>query len=323
MSPVAPDFRAPKSRATTIPPRRRVTIKPQNHPHQAAPTHLARAQTFIATDKGDEIDDGPVYRDRPEISSVRRIWLNGDLAYDVRTNRDKPIGAKLPIELFLGGDSQTPPEIMEAEEGVDAVPGYRGLAYLLFEALDLTSYGNHLPNVSAEVIASLDRIVAEEGVEGLAQGLDGDLWICCHTRRVVVRADPVSLRVKATIARANPSSYLGDLPAHPWRIAVSPTTGLVWVVCLADRALAVIDPATNAVAAIVDLAENYPHEIAIGADGVPWLSFPLQNKVCTSILSPMRRATLRSPAHRTGSCASAMSFGRAATPISRCSISPP
>ena len=244
----------------------------------AAPTHLA--QSFVATDKGDEIEDAPIYRDRPEIAGIRRIWLNGDLVHDMRTNRDKPVGAKLPVELFLGGDSQTPPEIMETEEGVGAVPGYRGLAYLLFEALDLTAYGNHLPNVSAEVIASLDRIVAEEGVEGLAQGPDGDLWICCHTRRVVVRADPVSLRVKATIARANPSSYLGDLPAHPWRIAVSPTTGLVWVVCLADRALAIIDPTTNAVAAIVGLAENYPHEIAIGADGIPWLSFPLQNKVC-------------------------------------------
>ncbi len=169
---------------------------------------------------------------------------------------------------------------METEEGVDHVPGYRGLAYLLFEELDLTPYGNAVPNVSAEVIASLDRIVAEEGVEGLALGLDGDLWICCHTRRVVVRADPISLRVKATIARADPGSWLGDLPAHPWRIAVSPVTGLVWVVCLADRALAVIDPATNAVAAIVGLTENYPHEIAIGADGVPWVSFPLQNKVC-------------------------------------------
>ncbi|MDG4574496.1 MAG: hypothetical protein P9C36_02835 [Defluviicoccus sp.] len=244
----------------------------------AAPTHLE--QTFAATDKGDEIEDAPIYRDRPEIAGVRRIWLNGDLAYDVRTNRDKPVGAKLPVELFLGGYGQMPAEIIEAEEGVDQVPGYRGLAYLLFDKLDLTAYGNHLPNVSAEVIASLDRIEAEEGVEGLALGLDGDLWICCHTRRVVVRADPSGLRVKATIARTDPNAYLGDLPAHPWRIAVSPVTGLVWVVCLADRALAVIDPVTNAVAATIALAENYPHEITIGADGVPWVSFPLQNKVC-------------------------------------------
>ncbi len=244
----------------------------------AAPTHLE--QTFTATDKGDEIDDGPVYRDRPEISGIRRIWLNGDLAYDVRTNRDKPVGTKLPVELFLGGDSQMPAEIMETEEGVDHVPGYRGLAYLLFEELDLTPYGNAVPNVSAEMIASLDRIEAEEGVEGLALGLDGDLWICCHTKRVVVRADPVSLRIKTTIARADPGSWLGNLPAHPWRIAVSPVTGLVWVVCLADRALVVIDPATNAVAATIQLAQNYPHEITIGTDGVPWVSFPLQNKVC-------------------------------------------
>jgi hypothetical protein len=76
-----------------------------------------------------------------EISRVGRVWADGsELA---RTD--------LTMRVYRGTDDQMPDPKMEAVEGAGLVPAYRGIAYVVIEDLDLSPYGNRLPQLSFEV----------------------------------------------------------------------------------------------------------------------------------------------------------------------------
>lgn len=97
--------------------------------------------------------DGP-------IGGVRRIWASGKLIYDASAsdigsilNRSNGAGQQSGTNwtLFNGAADQAPSSRMEATLGVGNVPGYRGLAYILFEDFDLTDYGNSLLGLQLKV----------------------------------------------------------------------------------------------------------------------------------------------------------------------------
>jgi putative tail protein len=118
------------------------------------------------------------------LASVRKIWLDTKLVYDVSStnlgiinqrvgdidprhllspdelaDRRDEIQAELnavqsAMTVYLGTETQLPDPVMEAHEGVGEVPAHRGLAYLLFADLPLAAYGNRIPNVSAEVMTA-------------------------------------------------------------------------------------------------------------------------------------------------------------------------
>ena len=73
------------------------------------------------------------------VDGIGRIWADGK-ALDV---------SRLTIRTYLGGPDQTPDSLICAIEG-DA-PAYRGLAYLVFEDLDLTPFGDRPPAINVEV----------------------------------------------------------------------------------------------------------------------------------------------------------------------------
>lgn len=76
-----------------------------------------------------------------EITSVGRIWADGvEIA-----PRD------LNLRVYTGGRDQLPDPLIEAVEGVGTVPAYRGTAYVVIEELDLTRFGNRVPQFSFEV----------------------------------------------------------------------------------------------------------------------------------------------------------------------------
>lgn len=85
--------------------------------------------------------EGPVTR-------IGRIWADG-----------KP----LPLEgvawrLHRGGEEQLPDPLIEAVEGEGNAPAYRGTAYVVFEELDLTPFGNRVPQLSFEVFRTLSEV---------------------------------------------------------------------------------------------------------------------------------------------------------------------
>lgn len=53
-----------------------------------------------------------------------------------------------------GGAADEPPDpLIQAVEGAGRTPAYRGLAYIVFERLAVTPFGNRLPNLTFEVTA--------------------------------------------------------------------------------------------------------------------------------------------------------------------------
>jgi len=76
-----------------------------------------------------------------EITRVGRIWADG---VEIAT-------ADLPIRVYKGSAAQMPDPKIEAVEGAGMAPAYRGTAYVVFEDLDLSPYGNRVPNFTFEV----------------------------------------------------------------------------------------------------------------------------------------------------------------------------
>lgn len=93
------------------------------------------------------------------IVGVRRIWANAKLIYDMSSDATpSSITASAQvasmIRVYVGDEFQGPDPTMESDLGVGNVPGYRGLAYVVFTDLDLSGYGNFLPTLSFEVVTA-------------------------------------------------------------------------------------------------------------------------------------------------------------------------
>lgn len=77
-----------------------------------------------------------------EILRVGRIWADGN-----------EISAQdLNLRVYTGSETQLPDPLLEAIEGSGKAPAYRGLAYVVIEDLELTPYGNRVPQFSFEVV---------------------------------------------------------------------------------------------------------------------------------------------------------------------------
>ncbi len=75
------------------------------------------------------------------ISRIGRIWADGKLLEL----------AGLSIRRHLGGETQAADTWISAKQGGAGTPAYRGIAYLVFENLELTDFGNRLPQITVEV----------------------------------------------------------------------------------------------------------------------------------------------------------------------------
>jgi YVTN family beta-propeller protein len=108
-------------------------------------------------------------------------------------------------------------------------------------------------------------VFTEEGPHGLAEGLDGDIYVVNRLQRTVTRIDGATFQVKATIGRSS-ADYLGNLDAQPVLAAISPVDGHLWVTCHANNTVQRIHPATTAI--VATLATGlYPWGVKVAADG--------------------------------------------------------
>lgn len=94
-----------------------------------------------------------------EITRIGRVWANGE---------DFDLSA-VAHRLHRGADDQAPDALIEAIQGVENAPGFRGLAYIVFEDLPLDRFGNGVPQMSFEIV----RPAAGDGprLENLVQGV--------------------------------------------------------------------------------------------------------------------------------------------------------
>lgn len=88
------------------------------------------------------------------IVGIRKVWANGKLIQDI--GEDAPLEAVLGsipgTVVYTGTDTQTADPTIEAAEGAGNVPGFRDLAYIVFNTLQLAEFGNRLPNLEFEVV---------------------------------------------------------------------------------------------------------------------------------------------------------------------------
>lgn len=77
-----------------------------------------------------------------EVVRIGRIWADGQ-PFDL---------SGVTWRLHAGDEEQLPDPLIAAIEGVDAAPAYRGVAYVVLENLDLTPFGNRIPQFNFEVM---------------------------------------------------------------------------------------------------------------------------------------------------------------------------
>ncbi len=88
------------------------------------------------------------------IEGVGRIWAEGNLlrgqAGDFKTTT--------AFRLHKGYGNQGADPLIASAEGMAGTPAHRGIAYAVFEDMDLTEYGNRIPSLTFEVIADTGEI---------------------------------------------------------------------------------------------------------------------------------------------------------------------
>lgn len=109
------------------------------------------------------------------IVGLQRIWENDKLVYDTRAfptiEAADTTEFASGIRIYLGTEDQTPDSDLEAFTGVGKTPAYRGLAYCVFIAKDVTEFGSAIPQYRFEVqTTNVDRltshIYAVEAIDG-------------------------------------------------------------------------------------------------------------------------------------------------------------
>lgn len=83
------------------------------------------------------------------IVRIGRIWADGKLLRGVAGDFKTQTG----FRLHDGTDDQAVDPLISATEGAANAPAYRGLAYAVFENMQLADFGNRIPSLSFEVIA--------------------------------------------------------------------------------------------------------------------------------------------------------------------------
>lgn len=83
-----------------------------------------------------------------KIAGVGRVWADGKLIRDTAGHLN--VGGQMRV--YPGDERQEPDPLIEAAEGFGNTPAYRGLAYAVFERLELGEFANRIPLLTFEVI---------------------------------------------------------------------------------------------------------------------------------------------------------------------------
>lgn len=103
------------------------------------------------------------------ILGIGRIWADGKLLRGAAGD----FKARTGFRLHPGSEDQAPDPLIAAAEGIGMVPAHRGIAYAVFEDLELGDFGNRIPSLSFEVIAD----PGPQTAGAIAQALAGDVLV--------------------------------------------------------------------------------------------------------------------------------------------------
>lgn len=97
------------------------------------------------------------------IQRIGRVWADGRLLRGAAG--DLKVGGT--IRIHSGGEDQPVDPLIAAAQGAGQCPAFRGLAYVVFEGLELATYGNRVPALTFEVIAEEAASLADVLIDSL------------------------------------------------------------------------------------------------------------------------------------------------------------
>ena len=97
------------------------------------------------------------------VRAVRRVWADGKLLRGAAGDWK----ARTGFRLHTGGEDQPVDPLIASAEGVLA-PAHRGIAYAVFEGLELAEFGNRIPSLTFEVVADETAVASGDVVRTLA-----------------------------------------------------------------------------------------------------------------------------------------------------------
>lgn len=102
------------------------------------------------------------------IIGVGRIWADGNLlrgaAEDLKTAGS--------FRVHTGAGDQAADPLIAAAEGMGRCPAFRGLAYAVFEDLELGDFGNRIPTLSFEIFADTSELTVGDLIAGVIDDVD-------------------------------------------------------------------------------------------------------------------------------------------------------
>jgi len=157
-----------------------------------------------------------------EIAGVRRIWANGKLIYDIGDSNFTLVSSfgvtgGGSLRVYPGNETQTPDGLIQAHQGVNNTPAFRGLAYVVFENFQLADFGNQIPNLTFEVVKqgfyhTQGIRVATSGAAGMSFAVimynptDNDVYVANPGNGDIFR---ISLATNTVVATGNSSHLVG------------------------------------------------------------------------------------------------------------------
>ncbi len=129
---------------------------------------------------------------------IGRIWADGKLL----RGEAGDFKAQTMFRFHSGDEGQVPDPHIASVEGASGTPAYRGLAYAVFEDMQLADFGNRIPSITFEVIA--DEAAVSIGT--IAKGISApEIVAHCPTQLDGFAASGDSVRgVLETLANAVP-----------------------------------------------------------------------------------------------------------------------
>lgn len=104
------------------------------------------------------------------VADIGRIWADGKLLRGAGGDFKVATG----FRLHTGGEDQAIDPLIASAEGAGLTPAHRGIAYAVFDQLQLADYGNRIPSLTFEVIADAAPVAVGAIAAALSDGaVDG------------------------------------------------------------------------------------------------------------------------------------------------------
>lgn len=175
------------------------------------------------------------------VSALRRMWADGKLIFDSGATGDAVQKNGVSFRFYYGDEGQQPDSLIVADKGEANTPAYRGTAYIVFDRLPLKDFGNRVPSLTFEVVASdaarqdiyvpLDPYTVAEG--GISDDFNHTTWRPDFSRGLAFNTDPVANVVRRVNTRTMAEEHQAFLTTDsnglairfPYLAAILPVSG--------------------------------------------------------------------------------------------------